>query len=183
MNIYLDLYLTFAKIGAFTFGGGYAMLPMLEREVVNNKKWATYEDLMDYFAVGQCTPGVIAVNTSTFVGYYKKGILGGIIATLGVITPSIIIILLIATLLTNFAHLAIIQHALAGIRIAVCVMIFNAIVKLFKSGIKDGYGVIIFILSLICTYLELLPTIVIVVLAATAGITIQLIKTKKGVRS
>lgn len=78
MNIYFDLIFTFMKIGAFTFGGGYAMLPLLQREVVENKHWATQEELMDYFAVGQCTPGVIAVNTATFIGFNKKGVLGGI---------------------------------------------------------------------------------------------------------
>ena len=82
-----DLFVTFAKMGLFTFGGGYAMLPLLEREVVDNKKWATKEEIKDYYAVGQCTPGIIAVNVSTFVGYYQKGIVGGIIATLGVVFP------------------------------------------------------------------------------------------------
>ena len=105
MKIYIELFLTFAKIGAFTFGGGYAMLPMLQKEVVDKKHWATDEEIMDYYAVGQCTPGVIFVNTATFIGYYQKGIIGGIIATLGVVFPSIVIISLIASILQNFADL------------------------------------------------------------------------------
>ena len=87
----LDLFLTFARIGGLTFGGGYAMLPMLQKEVVENRGWATEEELADYFAIGQCTPGVIAVNTATFVGYREAGILGGVMATLGVIFPSLVI--------------------------------------------------------------------------------------------
>lgn len=170
MNIYLDLFLTFAKIGLFTFGGGYAMLPMLESEVVNKKHWATYDELMDYFAVGQCTPGVIAVNTATFVGYFKKKVPGAIVATAGVVFPSFVIIILIASLLSNFADLPIVQHALAGVRIAVCILIFKAVLKLLKNSIKDWIGVLIFGLALVCAIGDFVPTILIVVLAATTGI-------------
>ena len=115
MNIYLDLFLTFAKIGVCTFGGGYAMLPILQREVVEKKGWATEEELTDYFAIGQCTPGIIAVNTATFIGQKYKGILGGVLATLGVVFPSLIIITLIAAFLQNFASYPVVAHALAGI--------------------------------------------------------------------
>ena len=97
-----ELFITFFKIGLFTFGGGYAMLSLIQREVVNNKQWATDEEVLDYYAVAQCTPGVIAVNTATFVGCKVAGIPGGIIATLGVVTPSIIIIMIIANLLNFF---------------------------------------------------------------------------------
>ena len=102
MKEYFDLFLTFAKIGGFTFGGGYAMLPIMQKELVEKKDWTTNEELLNYYAVGQCTPGIIAVNVSTFVGYQKKGILGSIFSTLGVVTPSIIIIILIASFLQNF---------------------------------------------------------------------------------
>lgn len=179
MNIYLDLFLTFAKVGVCTFGGGYAMLPMLEAEVVNKKHWASYEELMDYFAVGQCTPGVIAVNTATFIGYKKKKVPGALVATAGVICPSIVIILIIASLLTTFADQPIVQHALSGIRVAVCVLILQAVVKLFKAGVKNIWGVIIFALTLFCSYLSLLPTVVIVILAAAAGILIGTLKARK----
>lgn len=120
MNILADLFLTFAKVGVMTFGGGYAMLPILQREVVETKGWVTEEELMDYFAIGQCTPGVIAVNTATFVGQKTKGILGGIIATIGVVFPSLIIISLLAGVIEAFSHLTIVQHAFGGIRVCVC---------------------------------------------------------------
>ena len=101
MKIYWELFSVFMRIGAFTFGGGYAMLPLIQKEIVDKKHWATEEEIMDYYAVAQCTPGIIMVNTATFIGFYEKGILGAIIATLGVVTPSIIIILLIASVLTT----------------------------------------------------------------------------------
>lgn len=183
MNIYLDMFITFAKIGAFTFGGGYAMLPMLQSEIVEKKKWATDDELLDYFAVGQCTPGVIAVNTASFIGYYQKGILGTIVATSGVVFPSLVIIMLIASLLSNFAELEIVQHALSGIRIAVCILIMQAVIKMIKSGIKDTYGWIIFAIALVFSYFQWLPTILIVILAAGTGILIQAIKTKRGLKS
>ena len=116
MNEYLDLFGTFAKVGVMTFGGGYAMLPILQREVVEHKGWATEEELMDYFAIGQCTPGVIAVNTATFIGQKHRGWLGGIVATLGVVFPSLVIISILAGLITNFSHLAWVQNAFYGLR-------------------------------------------------------------------
>ena len=115
MKELMDLFLTFAKIGGFTFGGGYAMLPILQREVVEKKGWATEEELMDYYAIGQCTPGVIAVNTATFIGYKFKGITGGIIATLGCVFPSLVIIAIIAACLQTFAQFAVVQFALSGV--------------------------------------------------------------------
>ena len=146
MNIYLDMFLTFAQIGGLTFGGGYAMLPILQREVVEKKKWATEEELMDYFAIGQCTPGVIAVNTATFIGQKNRGILGGIIATLGVITPSFFIISLLAGVIEAFSHIMWVQYAFGGIRVCVCVLIFNAVVKLFKKAVIDKFTLGIFLI-------------------------------------
>ena len=116
MNIYFDLFLTFAKVGVLTFGGGYAMLPILQREVAENKKWATEEELMDYYAIGQCTPGVIAVNTATFIGRKVKGLAGSILATLGVVFPSLVIIIAIAAFVNNFADSPIVQNAFAGMQ-------------------------------------------------------------------
>ena len=123
-------------IGALTFGGGMAMLPMLEREIVNKHGWATQEDILNYFAIGQCTPGIIAVNTATFVGYKRKGVSGGIVATLGVISPSIVIIVLIAMLLEHFMDILWVQHAFAGIRVAVCALVVSSVIKLIKSSVK-----------------------------------------------
>ena len=141
MKLLWDLYRAFFTIGALTFGGGYAMLPMLEREIVNKHKWGTQEELLNYFAIGQCTPGIIAVNTATFVGYKKKGILGGIAATLGVMAPSLIIITVIAMVLEHFMDIVWVQHAFAGIRVAVCALIASSVIKLVKSSIKQWWHI------------------------------------------
>ena len=179
MKELLELFCAFFKIGAFTFGGGYAMLPMLEKEIVENHRWSTKDDIMDYFAVGQCTPGVIAVNTATFIGFYQRGIIGAIIATLGVIAPSLIIISLIAVLLQNFASLPIVAHALSGIRVAVCVLILNSVIKFWKNGIKDSLGVIIFLISLAIATLTHISTVFVVIGAGTIGFTGKKIKLAK----
>lgn len=183
MSIYLDLFWTFFRIGLFTFGGGLAMLPLLEKEVVSNKHWATYDELVDYYAIGQCTPGIIAVNTATFVGYSQKKVPGAIVATAGIVCPSLIIILLIASLMTSFADQPIVQHALAGIRIAVCVLIAQAVLRLFKKGVKDIFGVILFAVVLLATYFNLIPVAGAVVLAAVAGILYCVIVQKRTGRS
>ncbi len=133
----LDLFLTFAKIGGMTFGGGYAMLPILQREIVEKKKWATEDQLADYYAVGQCTPGIIAVNTATFVGSNQGGIPGGIVATLGVVFPSVLIILAIAAFLSGFMHLEAVAHAFNGVRAGVVALILVSVIKLFKGAVKD----------------------------------------------
>lgn len=169
MKELFDLFWTFCKIGALTFGGGYAMLPLIQREIVENKKWSTEKEILDYYAVGQCTPGVIAVNTATFIGYKLRGIIGGIVATLGVIFPSIVIILIIATFLQNFADLAIVQSAFAGIRVAVVALIITTVVKLIKSSIKDYLGVIIAIIAFVISAFIGLSPVYVVIEAALTG--------------
>ena len=148
----LDLFLTFAKVGVMTFGGGYAMLPILQREVVEKKGWATEDQLADYYAVGQGTPGVIAVNTATVVGSSQAGVPGGVIATLGVVFPSIVIILLIAAFLSNFMHLEVVAHAFNGVRAGVVALILSSVIKLFKGAVKDWPTRIIYalVLALAC---------------------------------
>ncbi len=179
MKEMLELFLAFAKVGVMTFGGGYAMLPILQREIVENKGWATDEELTDYFAIGQCTPGVIAVNTATFIGQKYKGITGGIVATLGVVFPSLVIITILAGVIDAFSHLIWVQHAFAGIRVCVCVLIFNAVLKLWKSAVKDGWGLVIFLCVLAASvFLELSP-VVYVLFAAVAGILIKTLEVKK----
>ena len=170
MPILLDLFLTFAKVGVMTFGGGYAMLPMLQREVVENKGWATEEELMDYFAIGQCTPGVIAVNTATFIGQKNKGNLGGIVATLGVVFPSLIIISLLASVIEAFSHLQWVQHAFGGIRVCVCVLILNAVMKLYKKAVVDTPTLLIFGAVALGSYFLDLTPVIFVVIAAMLGI-------------
>ena len=173
MNIYLDMFLTFAKVGVMTFGGGYAMLPILQREVVDNKGWAKEEELIDYFAIGQCTPGVIAVNTATFIGQKMKGIWGGIFATLGVVFPSVIIISLLAGVIDAFSHLLWVQHAFGGVRVCVCVLILNAVVKLYKKAVVDKPTLIIFLLVALGSYFTALSPVVFVAVAAVVGIALQ----------
>jgi chromate transporter len=137
MREYVDLIWTFFKMGCLTFGGGYAMLPLLERELVYRKKWVTMDEVMDYFVIGQVTPGIIAVNVSTFIGYKRKGIPGGVLATLGFVFPSLIIITLIAAFLSSFAEFPVVRHAFGGIRVAVGALILDAVIKLYQRGIKD----------------------------------------------
>lgn len=149
MNIYLDLFLTFAKVGVCTFGGGYAMLPILQREVVEKKGWATDEELTDYFAVGQCTPGIIAVNTATFVGRSQAGIAGGVVATLGLVFPSLVIIMVIAAFLQNFMHLEFVIHAFNGVRAGVVALILSSVIKLFKNAVMDWPTRVIYAVVLI----------------------------------
>ena len=146
MPLLLDLFCAFFRIGLFTFGGGYAMLPLLQREIVEKKKWATEEEMLDYFAVGQCTPGVIAVNTATFI----------------------------AALLSNFAHIAAVQNAFAGIRVAVCVLIFNSIVKLWKKSVVDKLTFAVFLAVFIgSVLLSHVSPVVFIVAAAVLGIVVR----------
>ena len=175
----LTLFLTFAKVGVMTFGGGYAMLPILQREVVENKGWATDEELTDYFAIGQCTPGVIAVNTATFIGQKRRGILGGIVATLGVVFPSLVIIAALAGVITTFSHLAWVPHAFAGIRVCVCVLIFNAVLKLWKGAVKDVWGLVIFLVILALSVFTKLSPIIYVLAAAVAGLLVKNLGAKR----
>ena len=173
MNIYLELFLTFAQAGACTFGGGYAMLPILQREIVNKRSWATDEELADYYAIGQCTPGVIAVNTATFVGVKLKGVPGGIVATLGVVFPSVVIITIIAAFLQNFAHLPVVVHAFAGIRACVCVLIFNAVLKLKKSSVIDLPTTVIFLATFLLSALWGVSPAIVVLIAGIVGLVIK----------
>ena len=179
MNIIIDMFLTFAKVGVMTFGGGYAMLPILQREVVENKGWATEEELTDYFAIGQCTPGIIAVNTATFIGQKNKGVIGGIAATLGVVFPSLIIISLLAGVIEAFSHLVLVQHALAGIRVCVCVLILDAVVKLYKKAIVDKITLVMFIAIALAAFFLNVSPVIFVVAAAVLGIVIKALGGKK----
>lgn len=183
MKELLDLFLTFLKIGSVSFGGGYAMLPILTREFVDKRAWATDTELNDYFAIGQVTPGIIAVNVATFIGNKRKGVVGGIVATIGLVTAPVIIITLIAALLTNFADIAVVKHAFSGIRIAVCVLILNAILRLWKKSVPDVAALVIFaLLFAISAFGEYLPMpidispVILVIAAAVAGIIIQTLK-------
>ena len=179
MNKYWELYFTFLKIGGLTFGGGMAMLPMLKREVVENKGWSTEEELLDIYAIGQCTPGVIAVNTSTYIGYQQGGIMGSAAGTLGMITPSLIIITLIATVLKQFMDYPAVLHALSGIRVVVCAVMFNTVLSMAKAGIKDLLGTFLFLAGFLLATFSPVPTVILVLCAAVTGILTTVRKEKK----
>ena len=187
MKELLDLYWTYLKIGSVNFGGGYAMLPLLERELVNKKGWTTMDELRDYFAIGQCTPGVIALNVSTFIGQKRKGVAGAIVAAMGFLTVPIVLIIIIAAFLTNFAQLEVVQHAFAGIRVCVCVLILQAILRLWKSSVVDVFTMVLYAvilaLNALGSFTSLLPVkipaAVLVILAGAAGLTASLLKNRK----
>ena len=178
MDILFDLFKTFCRIGGLTFGGGYAMLPMLQKEVVDERKWATNDELLDYYAVGQATPGIIAVNTATFVGYKVKGIWGALFATLGVVSPSFVIILVIASFLQNFSKYVIVQNAFSGIRVAVGVLILNAIIGLLKKSVVNKISTVIFIVTCLFGIVLNISPIYIVISACIIGILISYIGDK-----
>ncbi len=174
-----DLFVTFAKVGVMTFGGGYAMLPILQREVVENKGWASEEDLTDYFAIGQCTPGVIAVNTATFVGQRQRGVLGGLAATLGVVFPSLIIIMALAGVISTISHFPIVQQAFAGVRVCVCVLIFNAVRKLWEKAVIDKWTLAIFLCAVVGNLLTDLSPVVFVITSGVLGVVIRMMGGRK----
>ena len=176
----LSLFLTFAKIGVMTFGGGYAMLPILQREIVESRGWATDEDLANYFAIGQCTPGIIAVNTATFIGHKLRGALGAIVATLGVVFPSLVIITTLAGVISRFADNVYVQKAFMGIRVCVCVLILKAVLKLLKSAVKDTLTLIVYLFVFaVALFFDVSPVALVLVMVA-AGILLCFFNGRRG---
>ncbi len=169
MTELLELFVMFFRIGAFTFGGGYAMIPVIQREVVEKKGWFDDEEIIDCFAISQFTPGAITVNTATFVGYKKKGILGGIIATIGAILPSLIIITIITTFFMNFQDHEVVQHAFGGIRIGVAALIINTALKMFRHIIKDKVSLAIFAVTFVFIAFTDFSPIIIITASALVG--------------
>lgn len=167
------LAVSFARIGVLTFGGGYAMLPMMQSEIVERRHWANDTEMMDYYALSQCTPGAIAVNVSTFIGYRVAGVIGGIIATLGLVFPSLVIICIIAAFLGNFSDVTVVRNAFAGIRVGVAVLMVNAVIKLGRAAIVDWKAVLIFLAVLAGSVFTSLSPVLFVVLAALAGILLK----------
>ena len=143
----LDLIWTFIRIGASTFGGGYAMVPVLDRELIRGKGWTTMDEIMDYYTIAQVTPGLIAINVSTFIGYRRKGIPGGILATAGFVIPGITLMTIISIFISRFADYEVVQHAFAGIRVAGGALILDTILRLVKGFYKDYKSLVIFILA------------------------------------
>ncbi|MDI9505791.1 MAG: chromate transporter [Clostridiales bacterium] len=170
LKLLWDLYRIFFGMGAITFGGGYAMLPLLQRTVVQKYGWTTDEELLDYYAIGQCTPGIIAVNTATFVGYKQGGALGGIIATLGIISPALIIITAIAALLRNFMDVVWVQHAFAGIRIAVSALIVSTLIGMIRKNVRSWLQIVLCLSAFILVAFFKTPVTYIVLATALLGI-------------
>ncbi len=169
MTKYKDLYSAFFRIGFLTFGGGLAMLPMLRREVIEHYHWLDEDELLDVYAISQCTPGVIAVNTATYIGFKERGILGGIVATLGMITPSLIIITLVAAVLRQFMENPILLHALAGVRIIVCGLMLNTVFTMAKKGITDGLGFFIFLTAFLLATFSPIPIVSLIIGGGVIG--------------
>lgn len=179
MNIKPDLFLTFAKIGAFTFGGGYAMISLIDSECVEKKKWLTHDEFTDMTAVAEATPGPVAINCATFVGYKMSGIIGAVLATLGVVLPSFVILLLISMFFENFLKFEIIANAFKGIRIAVSILIIQAgvkmLIKLFKEKEKRAgnivFSAVFFSVMLTLNFLGIdFSTIYMIVIAGFLGL-------------
>jgi len=171
-----DLFKIFFRVGAFTFGGGYSMLPILQKEVVENKKWCSYEEIIDYYAIGQSTPGIIAVNTAIFIGYKLKGVIGGIIAALGIVFPSLIIITIIAEFFGRIQDNEIVNSAFGGIRAAVPALILSAVLKMWGKSVVDKFTIIIFIVAFILAAFTGISPILIVAVSAIIGIIIKYLK-------
>lgn len=175
-----QLYLAFFRIGGLTFGGGLSMLPMLKYELVEKKKWISEDELLDCYAIGQCTPGIIAVNTATFVGYRKRGVAGGIFSTLGMVTPSLVIITLVAACLERFMDNVWLRHALMGVRGVVCALMLNTVVNLARKSLADAFTCAICGIVLVLGLLTNVPTILIVVVSAALGVLSERIGRRRG---
>ena len=177
-----ELYLAFFRTGIFTFGGGLAMMPMLQKELIEKKHWLTEEDLIDYYAIGQSTPGIIAVNVATFVGYRQAGVLGAIVATLGIISPSIIIITILAGTINSISEYPRVQAALKGINVAVAALLTTVIIKFAKKTIKNVWNVLYMLLAFVCIFWFKVPSVIIIIAAIVLGCLNVLRLKKKAVR-
>lgn len=173
MKLLFKLLFAFMKIGLFTFGGGYAMLPMVKKEIVEHYKWATDEEVLDMFAIGQCTPGIIAVNTATFIGYKVKGVLGAIFATIGVVLPNIIIITIITTFLYKYRNNEYVTYAFNGIMAIIAALIVQAVIKLWKTGIKDLIGIALFVIAFVFVAFTKFSPVYMVLFGALVGLFVR----------
>ena len=179
---FFELYLAFVKIGAFTFGGVLAMMPIMQRELIEKRGWITEEELIDYFAIGQSTPGIIAVNVSTFVGYKKLGWFGGIIGTLGVVTPSWVIIMLLAGAISSVDKYPLAQKALRGINVAVAALLTSVIVKFSKKTIKSLWNAFFMLLAFALIYFLKVQSVWIIIAALVTGSLLTLYRQKRKTR-
>lgn len=165
-----ELFSVFFKVGLTTFGGGIAMLPILERELADKRGWTNSDELLDYFAIGQSTPGIIAVNVATFIGYKRAKTIGGIVATLGMVAPSVIVITIIATFISNFSDIAWVQRALKGINVAVAALLTYAVVNFARKSVRMLIGVTLFLLSFVLIFVFKVSTVWIIVGSCALGV-------------
>ena len=179
MNLYIKLFLTFLKIGAFTFGGGYAMIPLITRETVEHHNWIEEKDILDIVAIAESTPGPIAVNAATFVGYRVGGVVGAFCATFGVVLPSFVIIYLISFILRQFQEMKVIQYAFEGIRAGVLALLIKALVSMYKQVPKNMFSYIIMGTSFIAAAFLDINALLIIIACAIAGILPVLISKKE----
>lgn len=174
-----QLFAVFFRIGGLTFGGGLTMLPLLKYELVQKNNWISEEDLIDCYAIGQCTPGIIAVNTATFVGYKRKGIPGGIMATLGMVSPSLIIVSIIASFFQALMDNIWFQHAVMGIKGVVCALMLNTVITLAKKSLVNFLCVAVCIIAFLLAQLTPVPTIAIVVAAGIFGVITEKVRARR----
>ena len=185
MPILIELFLTFAKIGMFTFGGGYAMISLIENTCVENKKWITYDEMMTVTVIAESTPGPIAINCATYVGYKKGKLSGAIAATLGMVLPSFIIIFLISKFLNHFLEITWVANAFKGIKIAVGILIVDAAIKMFKKMKKASMqiamlGFAVVSMVLINVFALNISSMVLMLVAALTGIIVFVVKNSTG---
>jgi len=177
---YLELFLTFLKLGCITFGGGYAMIPVVERELIKKRGWVTMEEVMDYYTIAQITPGIIAVNLSTFIGYKRKGPFGGALTTIGFVLPGVTLIILVAAFIQNFQELPVVKHAFAGIRIAVGALILDTVIKMIKGIFKDWKALIIYIAAFFLSAAYKISPMFIVLGAGIIGLLVYYPRKRQG---
>lgn len=175
----VQLFLTFLKIGTFTFGGGYAMIPLIQKETVENKKWITDDDILNIIAIAESTPGPIAINTATFIGYKTAGIFGALCATLGVVLPSFVIITIIALLLNQFQNYKGVQYAFFGIRAGVLALVIKALITMYSKMPKNKLSYILAAFALLMSVFTDVNLILIIAVCAVVGFVCSTIKARR----
>jgi len=179
MKKLISLYISFLKIGAFTIGGGQAMIPLIHREAVDVKQWASDEEMSDFITVGQSLPGVVGINTATAVGNKAAGVAGAVAATLGMITPSLVIIILIAAFFDKFAEIAAVQRAFTAARAVVVALIFAATLRLAKSSVKDVFQYVLMFAAIVCILFLKISPVYIIIASGIISLIYGLIITRK----
>ncbi|MBQ6502069.1 MAG: chromate transporter [Mogibacterium sp.] len=179
MNVLVELFIVFFKLGAFTIGGGIAMLPLLQNTLINEKKWFTKEEFMDIVAVCQSLPGVVAINMATYVGYKKKGLIGSIVSTFGVVIPSFIMILIIAKFITSLGDNGVLMGAMAGLRAAALGMVAVAMIQLTPAAIKNKWALLAAVAAFVLIAVLRINTAYVILMFAVLGIAVTFARGRK----